>query len=149
MQSARVLCDRAVPGHRQRQEQGVQPRVVEPFADQSSGREQSPRLVFGDGRETGDDGGRFVLPHAAAKNNQMLDAGRQPLGQEIEMLVAFGQYQRRATFVNGLEHVVADELIAGFIRDQFRVQFLKLDSHILGEGSQTGETPWDGHARRA
>ena len=44
----------------------------------------------------------FVLPHAAAKHDQMLDAGRQPLGQEIEMLVAFGQYQRRAAFVNGL-----------------------------------------------
>ena len=79
----------------------------------------------------------------------MLDAGRQPLGQVIEMLVAFGQYQRRSTFVNGLEHVVADELIAGLIRDQLGVQFLKLDSHIFGRRLRRAETPWDGHARRA
>ena len=57
------------------------------------------------------------------------------------MLVAFGQHQRRAAFVNGLEHVVADELIAGFIRDQFRVQFLKLDSHILGKALADGRNP--------
>ena len=97
------------------------------------------------------DGARFVLPHTAAKNNQMLDAGRQLLGQEIEMLVAFGQYQWRATFVNGLEHVVADELIAGFIRDQFGVQFLKLDSHILGKGPRRAKprgTDMDGVRKR-
>ena len=64
----------------------------------------------------------------------------KPLGQAIEMLVAFGQYQRRAAFANGLEHVVADELIAGLIRDQFRVKFLKLDSQILGQGSD-GRNP--------
>ena len=95
------------------------------------------------------DGAHLVLRHASAQHDQMLNAGRQPLGQEIEMLVAFGQYQRRPAFANGLEHVVADELIAGLIRDQFRVQFLKLDSHILGKRLPTGETPWDGHTRRA
>src|SRR5271155_2627008 len=64
----------------------------------------------------------------------MLDAGRQPLGQVIKMLVAFGQYERRPTVANSLEHVVADELIASWIRDQFRVQFLKLDAHIIRGG---------------
>ena len=95
------------------------------------------------------DGADFVLRHAPAQNDQMLDAGRQPLGQEIEMLVAFGQYQRRAAFVNGLEHVVADELIAGLIGDQLRVQFLKLDAHILRGGSRRAKSRGTDIARRA
>ena len=94
------------------------------------------------------DGRRFMLSHPPAQNDQMLDAGRQPRGQQIKVVVAFGQYQRRASFANGLEHVVADELIAVLISDQLRVKFLKLDAHILCQGSPTGETPWGGHARR-
>ena len=69
----------------------------------------------------------LLSAHAAAQHDQMLDAGRQPLGQGIEMLVALGQHQRRSTFVNGLEHVIADELIAGLVRDQ-------LASTALGTG---------------
>ena len=149
MQAARVLGDRAVPGYRKRQEQRVQPRVVEALADQSPGRKQKPRLILRDGRETRRHGGHLVLGHPAAKNDQMRDAGRKPLGQIIEVLVAFGQHERRPSFANGLEHVIADELIARLIRDQLRVKLLKLNSHVVGQGSERPKPGRDGHARHA
>ena len=46
--------------------------------------------------------------------------------------------------MNGRTHVVADQLIAGLIRDQLGVQLLELDSHILGSALATAETRWDG-----
>ena len=63
------------------------------------------------------------------------------------MLVALGQYQGRPSFVNGRAHVVADELIAGLIRDQLGVQLLELDSHILrrrSRGPEPGGTDMHG-----
>ena len=108
VQSADVLGNRSAPGNGQRQEQGVQPRVVETFADVSSGGKQYPLLVLGNGRQAGDQSPGFLGPRAAAKHDEVANARRQLGGQAIEMLVAFGQHQGRTAFPHRLHDFIAN-----------------------------------------
>ena len=48
---ADILNQCAFPGDRQGQKQGVEPRVVKPFSNVTSGCENKPLLCIGDGRE--------------------------------------------------------------------------------------------------
>ena len=75
VQPADVLGNRSAPRNGQRQEQGVEPGVVEPFADVSTGRQQRSALVLRDGRQASDDVLISFLSHAAAKHDQMRTLG--------------------------------------------------------------------------
>ncbi len=80
---------------------------------------------------------KFLLAHAAAKNDQVADVGRQSVGQTFEVLGALGQDHGRPAFADGLHDILADELIAGLVGDQFIVQVVKLASaHPGSAGSQ-------------
>jgi hypothetical protein len=77
VQSADILGNRPAPGNRQRQKQGVQPRVVETFADVPSRGEQSPVLVLGDRCQACQHRPSLLGPHAAAKQDEVAYTRRQ------------------------------------------------------------------------
>ena len=75
MQSADILGNRSTPRNRQRQKQGVQPCIVEPLSDVSAGCQQHSILVFWYDSQARDDGMNLLLAHAAAKYDEVMDAG--------------------------------------------------------------------------
>ena len=56
--------------------------------------------------------------------------GRQLLCQRVKMFIPFGQHQRRTSLSKGLDHLLADELIALFIGNQLFVEFVELHPHV-------------------
>ena len=102
VQAADVLRNRPAPRNGQREKQGIQPRIVEPFADVSPRGEQDPLLVLGNGGQAGGDAAGLLGPRAAAEHDQVANARRQSSGQVVEMFVALGQHQGRTAFPDGL-----------------------------------------------
>jgi hypothetical protein len=45
VQTAGVLDQRELPRHRERKEQRIEPRIVESFADVSTGGENDPQII--------------------------------------------------------------------------------------------------------
>ena len=144
VQPAGILGDGSAPRHRQRQEQRVQPGIVESFADVSPGGQQHPLFILGNGRQPSDDALQFLPAHAAPQDNQVTDLGRQPLGQAFEVFGAFRQHDGRPAFAHGLHDVLADEPVARLIRDQFIIEVVELDCGRPGRRAPADETPWGG-----
>ena len=94
MQSADVLRNGAPPRHRQRQEQRVQPRVVEPFTDVLASREDDAALTRRNGRHSFAHDLPLLLAHSAAEHHNVKHIPGEPGLESVEVLVALRQDER-------------------------------------------------------
>ena len=134
VEPACILGNRTAPRHGQRQEQGVQTRVVEALADVLAGGQNHPALTCRDGQQLFGHRVPLLLGHPRTQRHDVRDpAGDQRL-EPIEMLVPFREHERRPPGVDGFDHVVTDAFVAPVIFDQFPIQVLELDS-LVGVGT--------------
>ena len=73
MQAPDVLGDGSAPGNRERQEEGVEARIVEAFANKSTGGDHNAGLAVGGALETIEGLRKLLAAHAAAQGNEMID----------------------------------------------------------------------------
>lgn len=63
-----------------------------------------------------------LLPaHASAKNQEVANDPAQLGLEELEMVATLGQHDRRTPLLDGLDHVVDDQPVAGGVRGQVPV----------------------------
>lgn len=140
MEPADVLRHRSPPGDRERQEQRVQPRVVESLADVLTRADY--HALFAD-RNRGQLRGNslpFLLAAASAEHDDVADVLDQLSGKPVQVVLAFGQNQRRPARLYDLDYVIENRSIARFVLNEFRVERLELDSCSLHQ-VELGRTP--------
>ena len=93
VQASNILRQRSFPRDWHRQEQGVEPSVVEPLPDVASCRKDQPFLIMGD-IQCGGGGFASLRRHAPSQDDQILRKLREPLLQIIQMVFALGQHDR-------------------------------------------------------
>jgi hypothetical protein len=120
------------PGHREGEKQCVEPRVVEALADVLAGRENDAGRIRGDGRQLVRDSAALLLSEASPQGDDVFDLSGQSSFERIQMFVVLREDQRRASRLHGLEHVIANPLIAGVVSDQFTVEALELHPLVRG-----------------
>ena len=124
VQSSRVLHDRPLPRDRHRQEQRVQPGVVEPLTEEAARRQHQPLLPRGHRRQTR----HLLAPRLRAKPTVEHDRVRreppQPRSQHFEVLASLREYHRRSPLHERADDILHDERVARRIRDQRGVHLL-------------------------
>ena len=141
VQSTDVLRDRSMPGDGKRQEQGVEPGVVESLADVAAGRQEHAILMRWNRGQRGVRAIALGFAHATAKDDQVPHLGREAAGQLIEMIISLGQNDRRSPVSNGLHDIAGDEAVAIGIGDQIVVEILELHACVGASGSDRNESP--------
>ena len=136
VKAAGVLDERALPRDGHGQEEGVQPRVVEPLADVASGRQDEALLVARDGGQL-----RLGLPpclggHTALEHHEVTRKASQARGEVLEVVSPLREEDRRSSLLEGANHVVQDELVALAIGGDRGIELL--DPGALVRGSPAG-----------
>ena len=67
------MADRSPPGHRQGEKQGVQPGIVEAFAEVAAGRQEHPPCVLGNRCQASQSGAELLFAHSTPKHDEMVD----------------------------------------------------------------------------
>ena len=130
VQAAHILCDRPSPRYRQREEQRVQPWLVEALADVTASGQQRTPLVVRHLRQRGHRGLDLLPAHAALEGNHVRNCRRQLRRQKPQMFRALRQHQWKTTRLHRGDYVPADQLVAARILGQRLVEPLELDSRI-------------------
>ena len=73
---SRILRNRSMRGHRQRQKQCVQPRIIESLADVTASRENDSSFFRGNRGELGGHGFSLFLSHAASQHDDVANSSR-------------------------------------------------------------------------
>jgi hypothetical protein len=124
VESSGVLDQRAPPRYGHGEEQGVEPRVVEPFADVAPRGEDEPGLVLRDTGELRCHLSTLARGHASLEHHHMVykrpEAGRQVL----QVVLALGEQDRRPPFLDCLDDVVQDQAVPVLVPSQGGVQSL-------------------------
>jgi hypothetical protein len=109
VQSARVLDQRSLPRHRQRQKEGVEPSVVEAFADVSAGGEHEALLGVGNRREPLPHHATLPGTHSTLEHDKMSGELLQLIGEILEVILALGQQNRRPPLLERVNDIIQDE----------------------------------------
>ena len=94
MKPAGVLDQRSPPRHGKRQEERIQPRVVEALADVASGREDEALLTLRNPGEPLLHGAPLLGAHAASQDDEMSREALQPARQEVQVVLPFREKDR-------------------------------------------------------
>ena len=143
MEAAGILGDDAAPGDRHGEEQGVEPRVVETFADEFAGGDHDARFIFRNGCEPGHRLAQGFPAHAALQDDQMGRVRPDQLGEDFDMLGALRENKRRAAFAQRGGHIVADHRVARFRADDLGAEILVFQPPVgirFGGGAEPGGT---------
>src|SRR5206468_1018736 len=106
---------RSLPRDRQREEERVEPCVVEALADVPAGREDESLLAVGNRGEL------LLCPtplpgaHAAVEHDQIPRELLQLAAEVFEMVLPLGEEDRRAALVECLDDIVEDEPVTLFV----------------------------------
>src|SRR5439155_21390639 len=92
--------------------------------DIAAGRENQPLLAFGHLGELGERLTAILGLHSSAEHDQVLREGTKPAGEVFEMILSLRQYDGRATFDQGVDDVLQDELVPELVCRQRRVDLL-------------------------
>jgi hypothetical protein len=133
MKPTGILRDGPAPRDGQREEQCIQPRIIEPLTDVLAGGQDDPGRGGRDRRQPVHDGPPLLLAHARSEDNEVPDVRLEVAFEPVQMVVPFRQQQGRPPCANGLEHVLADAPIAGVVLDQLLVERLELHP-LVGVG---------------
>ena len=93
MQPADILRQRAFPGDRHCQEQGVEPGVIEALADITPCREDQPFLIIIDIQRRMR-GIPVLCGHAATEYDDVFHKSGESLMKMLEVILPLGQYDR-------------------------------------------------------
>ena len=121
MQSARVLNQSALPRHRERQEERIEPSVVEALADVAAGREHEAFLSVGYRRESLLHRATLPRTHTALEHDQMPREFSQMIREPLEVILALGQQNRRTALLERLNDIFEDEVVPPLVRGKRRV----------------------------
>ena len=108
VQAAHILCDGSSPRHWKREEQRVQPRLVETFSDVTASGQQHTRLVVRHLCQGGHCGSDLLSAQAAPEGDYVRDGGRQMRRQDLQVLRALRQHQWKTTGLGCGDNVVTD-----------------------------------------
>ena len=92
MKPAGVLHEGALPGDGHRQEQGIEPRVVESFANVAASGKHESWFVVRDGGQGREGSAPLGRRHASLENDEMASTSLKAVGKVLEMVLALGQY---------------------------------------------------------
>src|ERR1035438_7492052 len=119
-----ILLQRTLPGNRHRQEKRVQTRIVEPFSDVASRRQNDSRFVLRHCRQGCRCFSALLFPHASLQDEDVL-GNTCKLGREIlEMFCPAGQEQWATSRFYGAHDVASDHFVARRIVDQCGIYVL-------------------------
>jgi hypothetical protein len=110
METAGVLNERALPSDGHRQEQRVEPRIVEAFAYVASGREHQSRFVIGKLCEVPEGVAACAARDPAMEHDEVWQILAKRLRKPIEMVAPFRQDHHRASLVKQVASVRGYEL---------------------------------------
>jgi hypothetical protein len=99
MQPASVLLQRSLPRDGHRQDQGIEGRMVESFADELAGGEQNTRRIGWQRIEFFDERGALLPGHPSVKNETWRRLCTQCHLDGVEVLGALGQDQQLAALI--------------------------------------------------
>ena len=94
MEPASVLGDRPAPRNRKRQEQRVQPRVVESLAHVLAGCQDDARFLAWDGRQAVCDGLSLLLAQPGAQDHEVAHLLGEPALEAIHVVVPLREHER-------------------------------------------------------
>ena len=118
MQAPGVLDQGPLPGNGQRQEERVEPRIVEALADVAPGREQEAFLSRRDGGEPVTHVAAALAPMPPCRTTRCRANGRELAREVLEVVLALGQQDRRAPICEGTDDVVEDHRVARLVLRQ-------------------------------
>lgn len=98
MKASSVLDQGTPPGDRHREEQRVEARVVEAFADVTARREHEARFIRRNTSEPFQGPAPFLRPGSAAKDDDVWADGGEPGRQDIKMIASLREDNWRAPF---------------------------------------------------
>ena len=136
MKPARVLHESALPGDGHSQEQGIEPRVVESFTDVAAGGEDESRLVLRDGCQGHECRAPLGWRHASTENDKVASDPSKEVGKVFQVVLAFGEQDRRAPFGQRARDVSQDEPVAVLVSRQCRVERLDPIEGFLATGAK-------------
>jgi hypothetical protein len=118
VQAPGVLLQRALPGHRHREHQRVERRVIETFADQLAGGQQDARRI-GRKRVLTWHQCRPLLPgHSAVQDERCGHKAVEFQLDGVEVFGAFGQNQHLAALFDSITDLGGDGRSSGLIRGE-------------------------------
>ena len=110
MEAPGVLREPTPPRERRRQEKRVEPRVVEPLAEERPGGDERAPLPRRHGGDLGGRGGELLRAEAADELEDVRDAAlAQRGGERGDVVAAVGEDDGRAPFGDGRRGVREEE----------------------------------------
>jgi hypothetical protein len=107
-----VLHERALPRDRHREEQGVEPTVVEAFPNVATRCEHEPLFVAPLLRTHRAKRTVFLRRHASLEDDHVADVASQLRSEVLEVVASFGQQDRRPASLDRFQDVVEDHLVS-------------------------------------
>lgn len=130
VQASDVLRERAAPRDRQREEERVEPAVVEALADIAARGDDHAWHVFGNFGDLTRGECAELVRLAAFQQHDMRDLSAQRIGERVRVRGALGEHKRRAPLGDGGEDVADDLRVSASVGGELRVEIL--DARRLG-----------------
>jgi hypothetical protein len=124
MEPPRILHERALPRDSQREEERIEPSVVESFADVSPDCKKEAFLVRRNGVELRAYRAVRVPAHASLEHDQVPGHAREAVRKILEVIPALRQEDRRASFLERTHDVVHDDRVARFVACKCGIELL-------------------------
>jgi len=106
MQPAAVLNERAFPRNRQRQEQCIEPRIVESLTDVAARRQHQSFFALGYRVELLEGFTLSTRCHPALQDDNVTNKRPQRVSEILDVILSFRQQDRRSPFFQRRDHVI-------------------------------------------